>query len=91
MIISKEELKNRLDIMSDLGVQDKYKGYLIDSVNDDECADFVSLVDDLSSKAWWLCASLNGNDTKERMEQHLEARKKVIDKYKECSENVNVQ
>lgn len=90
MIISKEELKSRLDIMSDLGVRDKYKGYLIDSVNDDECADFVSLVDDLSSKAWWLCASSGSNEVKERMEQHLESRKKVIDKYRECTENVNV-
>lgn len=90
MIISKEELKNRLDIMSDLGVQDKYKGYLIDSVNDDECADFVSLVDDLSSKAWWLCASAGNREAKERMEQHFDARKRVIDKYKEQLNNAKL-
>jgi hypothetical protein len=90
MIISKEELKNRLDIMSDLGVRDKYKRYLIDSVNDSTCADFISLVDDLSSKAWWLCASVGSNETKEKIEQHFEARKKVIDKYKERLKNVNI-
>jgi len=91
MIISKEELKNRLDIMSDLGVQDKYKRYLIDSVNDGVCGGFVSLVDELSSKALWLGSASSLDEIKKRMEQHLEARKMVIDKYKECSENVNVQ
>lgn len=90
MLISKEDLRNRLDIMSGLGVQEKYKGFLIDSVNDEKCADFISLVDDLSSKAWWLCASIGSSEAKERMEQHLESRKKVIDKYKECLKSANL-
>lgn len=90
MLISKEDLSNRLDIMSELGVQEKYSAQLIDSVNDQECADFISLVDDLSSKAWRLCASADSNEAKERMEQHFDARQMVIEKYKERLNNVKL-
>lgn len=83
MLASKEELSRRINIMSELGVSEKHKECLMDSVNDEKCEDFIFLIDILSSTAWWVCASSGTDGAKNRMEAHLEARKKVIDKYKE--------
>lgn len=83
MLASKEELNRRVNIMSKLCVSEKHKKFLIDSVNDGKCDDFIMLIDILSSTAWWVCASSGTEGANKRMEAHLEARKNVIDKYKE--------
>ena len=54
MLMSKTELDQRLALMSSLGVTAQHQQYLIDSANDDECKDFIKLVDELSSAALWL-------------------------------------
>lgn len=87
MLISQEELKNRLDIMSNLGVSHIHRKYLIDSVNDSSFEHFVQAVDNLSSKALLLGNASNHDAMRKRIEEHLEARQVVIEKFKESVNN----
>ena len=76
--MSKNELDKRLGLMSSLGVTAKHQQYLIDSANDDECKDFIKLVDELSSAALWMADASSDIAIKKGIERHLETRKRLI-------------
>jgi hypothetical protein len=82
-MIMHKELQARIDLMDMMGISEAHKDYLIESANDVENDDIISLVDDLSSKAWWLCAAQGSDEMRARGEAHLESRRKLIEKIKE--------
>lgn len=84
MLISQKELDSRIRGMSVLGVSETHKQYLIDSVNDEKNESFIRLIDELSSKTFWILYAAGPDEMRQRIEDHLAARKQVIDKHKEC-------
>lgn len=84
MLMSPEELRDRLCFMSEIGISEKHKQLLIDSANDSEYEDVIRLIDIISSKAMEIAVA-SGGDIKNAIERHLEARCKLIQKIKELS------
>lgn len=82
MLLTKEELSERIGVMGELGVSQMHQNYLIESANDNEFEDIIRLIDALSSKALAIAVA-SGDSMKIAIEKHLEARHKLIEKIKE--------
>ena len=84
MLLSKKELAERVELMGIFGVSSAHQDYLIESANDKEHEDIISLIDELSSAVWWMVADTGSKEAiKKNTERHLEVRRKLIEKIKE--------
>lgn len=81
-MMTQHEIKEQVDLMNCIGVSVAHKDYFIQSANDEKNDDIISLIHDLSSKAWWFCLARGSEEMRARGEAHLEARKKLIEKIK---------
>lgn len=87
MLLSKEELNQRIELMKMFGVSSVHQEDFIDSANDEEFEGVIKLIDELSSAVWWLVADAGSQEAiKKNIERHLEVRRKLIEKIKEFGE-----
>lgn len=81
MLLNKKELEERIELMGILGISSAQQDYFIQSANDEEHEDIIQLIDIISSKAMAIAVA-SGNEMRSAVEQHLEARRKLIEEIK---------